>query len=447
MTLRSRKIIMWAFFAAFVLIGPLMLLYTAGYSFNLQKKKIEEVGVLLLNALPAGSQLILNDQPQPGSPPWRFNNLRPNYYSIKIIKDGYYSWQKNLEIKPKASTLAYNIVLFKKTLPTNLIKGDIKSFSFSPDESQLVWTDAAGQIFLKKKDNIKPIGHLHPTPTTYNLQPITYNWSNDQELLLVGAGTDSLNYRVINLSDPRETIDLTELSLGRRLASLRWQPLSSHLLYGLAGQELFKINLLTKAVKKIAEGVADFTFADSALYLITKQGLTKYNPLTLGTSLSLIQPLTDHDYAFGPGFKNYLLIHDLTDRKLLLKNLDKKKESLVTLLGRSADWSKTDFAELLFYYDANEISALNLTNQETSLVGRYSADLLGAVPVGGAPYVILNVNNELQIAELDDRDRRNVETIFKGKNITNLWLDKKGRQLYFLDAIGQEKGIFELELQ
>ena len=93
MNIHQRRLIVITFIALFLTAAPIVVLYTSGYRYNWQKNKVEQVGVLMLDILPADAKLYLNNELLSDKRPLRLADLSPNYYQILAAKDGYHSWQ------------------------------------------------------------------------------------------------------------------------------------------------------------------------------------------------------------------------------------------------------------------------------------------------------------------------------------------------------------------
>jgi len=96
------------FLLAFTTIA---ILYAKGYRFDILKgePKVSKTGLLVATSIPDGAQIIINDELKTAT-----NNtldMLPGDYEVKIIKDGYFPWQKLLRIQTgivtKADVLLY----------------------------------------------------------------------------------------------------------------------------------------------------------------------------------------------------------------------------------------------------------------------------------------------------------------------------------------------------
>jgi len=110
MTFRTRRIILTGTILFFIIAAPTALLYSYGYSFDWQKKKVVLTGGFYFESLPKKANVYLDDKLKNKTPVF-IKRLLPKEYQIKITKNGYHSWQKNLRIESKLVTEAKNILL------------------------------------------------------------------------------------------------------------------------------------------------------------------------------------------------------------------------------------------------------------------------------------------------------------------------------------------------
>ncbi len=116
MSKRTRTIIFIICVFLFLLISPSVILYSQGYRVDFEKKKIVQIGAFSFKVLPKSADVYLNDdfnKKTSGITGSVFiENLLPKNYEVEIKKEGYYSWEKTLEVKEKEVIEAKNIILF-----------------------------------------------------------------------------------------------------------------------------------------------------------------------------------------------------------------------------------------------------------------------------------------------------------------------------------------------
>lgn len=125
-----------------------MIIYARGYRLDFKTKKLLGTGLLVATSNPDGASVYINDHLTTATN--TTINLAPGEYKVKIVKDGYLSWQKNLQIKEEIVTKT-EATLFPSTpeLKPLSVNGAINP-SLSPDGSKLVFA-------VKTEDEGSPI--------------------------------------------------------------------------------------------------------------------------------------------------------------------------------------------------------------------------------------------------------------------------------------------------
>jgi hypothetical protein len=117
MSYKTRIGILIAFITLFLVTAPLVVLYTAGYRWNGKKLRPEKVGIIFVRSRPSGADIYLNSIKRRETTPNRLRDLLPDTYQLKIAKDGYASWNKDLPVESGLTTFAEGVVLWKNTAP------------------------------------------------------------------------------------------------------------------------------------------------------------------------------------------------------------------------------------------------------------------------------------------------------------------------------------------
>ncbi|PIZ95188.1 MAG: hypothetical protein COX81_01430 [Candidatus Magasanikbacteria bacterium CG_4_10_14_0_2_um_filter_37_12] len=120
LTRKIRIAIMIFLIIAFFVISPIIILYTAGYRYDFKAKKIQETGVISIDVKPKDSRVYLNGIELKNSIPVRLTNRLPGDYNIKIKKEGYHEWKKNITVESKKTYYIKDIILFKKYFPIKI---------------------------------------------------------------------------------------------------------------------------------------------------------------------------------------------------------------------------------------------------------------------------------------------------------------------------------------
>jgi len=142
MTKRTRKILFFVFFLMFLFIAPLIILYYQGWRFDFEKKSLTQTGGIFLKVIPKQAEIYIDGKLVKKTDFFFgstfIENLLPKKYKIQIKKEGYYPWEKVLEVKEREVTEAKNIILFPVKSNFEILSKDVESFWLSPDGKKIV---------------------------------------------------------------------------------------------------------------------------------------------------------------------------------------------------------------------------------------------------------------------------------------------------------------------
>jgi len=99
MLLVKKILIALSILAVLILITAVIVLYGKGYrfSFNNGKADLSGTGLLVATSNPNGAQVFVNDHLTTATD--NTINLQPGSYKVRIFKEGYFPWEKNLKIE------------------------------------------------------------------------------------------------------------------------------------------------------------------------------------------------------------------------------------------------------------------------------------------------------------------------------------------------------------
>jgi len=105
MTLLQRRVLLGISILLFLALAPLIILYSLGYSFDFAKSKIVPTGGIYVKAFPKGVKVYLDNALVKENSSYSvgtgilIKDLPENDYEIRIEKEGYYSWHKEVPVK------------------------------------------------------------------------------------------------------------------------------------------------------------------------------------------------------------------------------------------------------------------------------------------------------------------------------------------------------------
>ena len=142
---RTRTVLFIICVVIFSLAAPVVVFYSQGYRFDFETKKIVQTGAFYFKVSPRNAEVWLNNKLKTKTSIFTnsalIENLMPKTYGVEIKKQGYHTWQKNLEIREKQVTEAKNIVLIPEKpnfIIINQTIPEIEASATSSDEKKLI---------------------------------------------------------------------------------------------------------------------------------------------------------------------------------------------------------------------------------------------------------------------------------------------------------------------
>jgi len=126
------------FFAA----APTIILYSQGYRFDFETRRLTQVGAFYFDVHPPRAQIFVDGEHVGETSRFIGNslskNLLPKTYQVSIQKEGYIPWQKNLNIAPRQVTEAKNITLFPREISFEARQNRVPNFWLAPNNRHVL---------------------------------------------------------------------------------------------------------------------------------------------------------------------------------------------------------------------------------------------------------------------------------------------------------------------
>ena len=123
----------------FLIIAPLIIMYTTGYRYDWRHGLLKETGAINIDIEPKTALVYLNNVKLQEKIPVRMNNVIPAKYNVRITSPGYFDWSKEIEVKNKQTNYIKEISLLKKNKPEILVTGNITNFAISYDGRFIIY--------------------------------------------------------------------------------------------------------------------------------------------------------------------------------------------------------------------------------------------------------------------------------------------------------------------
>ena len=184
-----------------------IIFFAKGYQFNFDKKEVVKTGMIHATSIPEGASIYLNNALSSATNT-TISNLNPGKYEIKIAKDGYYAWSKEILVEAELVTQIQALLLPSAPEIKPTIQDGVVQFEISPDNSK-----AAIFISNAQKSGIWILSFNNlPFGTGYSIKQIVKDrpdlkfsrseitWSNDGRQILANPKVESAT------QDPKPTI-------------------------------------------------------------------------------------------------------------------------------------------------------------------------------------------------------------------------------------------------
>ena len=101
--------------ALFCTLLPIILSYSLGYQIDYKELKIYKTGIIYVNSHPSGAGVYINGRRHNDLTPTQIEEMKPGRYKVEVRREGFYPWERELEVRPNMVTKADRIVLFPVT--------------------------------------------------------------------------------------------------------------------------------------------------------------------------------------------------------------------------------------------------------------------------------------------------------------------------------------------
>ena len=226
---QKRRTVLFSLLAGVLIVAFLVIKLAQGYRPDLSSGGLRPTGLLVATSVPEGAQLWIDGKLKSATDTTL--NLPPDEYQVEIKKDGFFSWQKTIQVK-KELVVETDAYLFS-TYP------DLKALTFteatdpllSPDGQKVAFkvaTASAGKRgvwVLELAD--RPLG-LARQPRQIiasavggrDFSQAEYQWSPDSKQVLTTLKNESFLLETDRLNPTINLIDITQTI---KLLFERWQ--------------------------------------------------------------------------------------------------------------------------------------------------------------------------------------------------------------------------------
>ena len=124
----------------------IMVVYGKGYRFDLGRGKpqFSGTGLLVATSNPNGAQVFINGNLTTATD--NTINLSPGTYTVKIFKEGYFSWEKNIKIQKEVVAKAEALLLPTAPKLENITASGVENPSLDPSKTRIAYTVSSQSV-------------------------------------------------------------------------------------------------------------------------------------------------------------------------------------------------------------------------------------------------------------------------------------------------------------
>ena len=178
--LRDKRIILSLITLVIIMAGGVAaVLFAKGYTFSPTTRKVVNTGIITVNSTPEGASVYVDGHLTTATNA-NLSQLSPRTYNIKIVKEGFISWEKNVDVKEGLVT-EIKATLFP-ALPTMypLTYNGVVGPTLSPDGTLLAFT-----VPMTSDAKVRQRGGVWVW--AMSSAPISFNRSAQPQQVLVSA--------------------------------------------------------------------------------------------------------------------------------------------------------------------------------------------------------------------------------------------------------------------
>ncbi len=444
MTLFYRRIIYLIFMGIFFIVLPLIILYANGYKYNFKKNNLQKTGAIFLESKPKDVKIFLNNKIIEKKIPILIKDLIPNEYNLKVKKEGYNLWEKEIKVNEGQTTFLQYIRLFKnKNIAIPIYQKEIKEFKCNDNKNIFILhkIDRSDESLVWLNINAQEQKNIFKTTEKI----ITFKLIEDGKLIFVKT---QKRYLLINPID-KITYNLNNIIKVKNIKQLKINKYNGNYLYYINNNKLYSYNLINnKKELLLPYAPIDYLIENNILYYLNQNSLNKIflNKLDLITNKitkNILDLNIDADYQISNVNNNFLIIKTKNILILFDKNNNEFKKLNNSLYS---NWDKK-YDELI-YGNRHELWVFKPKEKENNqlLLTRSTEEIGKAVWYPITTHIIYYTHSTIKIIE-NLATNRNITDIFKADNIKQLMINSKGNKIYFIGQVNGVKGLFKLKIQ
>ena len=435
MTKKQRSFLFFLMVFLFIIAGPSIVFYSQGYRLDLQNKQIVKTGAFYFRVTPRSVQIEVsstdNERLKSASTDFIFGtayveNLIPKNYKVKISKNDYHDWSKELEINEGMATEIKNITLITKSPNFRVLKENVEDFFYFPENNLYIAKIINETEWSLLKYNQS--GLYFSEIISFDLENELIDIINLSDLNKIIIKAD--NYYLVDIEKENE-IDI--LDLPNDILKISTHPKERENLIFLKENNIYLYDFEEKTISIFLENVIDYSLKNGFSWISDEGFLLENIENPEKINRTPIEIDEEKEYEIMNFNDKIIRINDdyylLDQETLSFKHIFKSSETPVA----SPDSKK------IAYSDGYEIKVLFLEGTDDHpqrnrldniFLTRFS-NKLENINWYTSHYLIFNIFDDIKIIEIDNRNNINIVDLAQFKE-PKIHFNFPSKKLYVL---------------
>lgn len=370
--------------AAFIVVSAIFILSAKGCKISIDDNGlgIERMGMIIVNSRPTGATILLNGKDIKKKTSQFFStNLdkqKRGSYTLRVEKEGFYSWERKIEVLPEMVTWANYVLLFSKNPKiekTDFGGSIVDSISSEDKKNSALLFSEKGEAIIYLFNNINgertAIFENSKVAPESKLVDIGFvEFSRDKKNLLLSAILKG-ERRFFVLNTETKTLEDFNALFPVKFSDAHFNVQDSSELFVVKEKEIFKVNIRNKTVSSVLENnVAYFTQVEGKIYYIKDNSGSRSlwqasSDMSGRTNLFDAMPLSEEYEIKVSSYDKKIAILAKTGGMLYILDMIKNDYALSSIGEDISDFSWTVDGERMFYKGKDVIYVLDVKDNKT----------------------------------------------------------------------------------
>ena len=462
------KIYLYICITIFFVLLAIVLFYSFGYRYDIEEGETIQTGAIIIKTIPEDIDIYINDNLFENNNALntlltgyvKVENLNSGEYNIKIKKDGYFDWGKNIDVNGGYITELKNIVLLKNNYEKNILLDGITA---NLNTNNIWINDGKNKVIYRNKNNlnlfdinsnsendqIKIIANFSNAPFNKNENNLDFGlddviWSNDDLKIIAKISEDNnVFWYLIDFENKNKISDISFIFNEISEVKNKYTFDFNKSLFYLKNDTLYEFNYEKLVSKRILNDITGFLVHGNSLYYFKKD-----DPILYVSSLDNLLE-TKVVSTMPDNFNTQMLtriIRSSNNTYLILSwsgelYFISKTNETIFINSRVENAYFTNYNERIVYYNNNEIWIYYIKEKlsqppkgefENELITRYSDEISNISLYIDEEHLFYNEGGVFKFIEFDNRDKVNVFDILELEN-NDVFYSRDNNSIYYVE--------------